>query len=60
MPEFAPPAVQHIMCATHLFCRLRDEGMERDEAMDWARRIESAVSPIIYPKRNGGCVPPKE
>ena len=60
MPEIAPPAVQHVMCSTHLFCRVREEGLPRDEAMAWAKRIESAVNPLLYPKRFSECEQPEE
>ncbi len=57
---YPPAAVQHVLCPTHLFCRLRDEGMDRDEAMDWARRSEAWVGPLLYPHRVTGCQPTEE
>jgi hypothetical protein len=58
MPEYPPPAVQHICNASSFFCRFIDEGMPRDEAHIWSRRIEAILHPHLYPQRESGCQPP--
>lgn len=60
MSEHPPAAVQHVCNAAALFCRFRDQGMPKDQAWSWARKIEGVLHPHLYPQHNGGCEPPKE
>lgn len=49
MPEYPPAAVQHCCNGAAIYCRLRDEGLPRDEAHFWSRKLESILHPHLYP-----------
>ena len=43
--------LQHVLNPVHLYCRMIKAGIEHDEAIREARKVEELLQPYLYPEK---------